>query len=82
MALGGEERVMADYTQLDQLIIGKIYSGAKSFAAIDNGDVYLEANRLHVETGRPAFRIIDGRLQALREKGLIIFDYKRQWSIV
>lgn len=72
---------MADYTKMDHLIIEKIKSGAKSFSAIDNGDVYREAQRLQDETGRPAFRVIDGRLQALRKKGLIIFNYKRQWRI-
>jgi hypothetical protein len=73
---------MTDYSKMDNLILESIAYGAKTFSTIDNGDVYREAQRLQDETGGPAFRIIDRRLQALRKKGLIQYTTKEKWSLV
>lgn len=60
---------MSTYMKLDGLIVGAI-RGQRSphyFAP-----VCAEAERIAVATGRPAYRIIDARLQALRKQGLIV----------
>ncbi len=73
---------MTDYTDIDGMIVRKIQRGARTFAAIDGGEVYNEANRLHELTGSPAFRIIDRRLQALRKKGVIQYTTSEKWQAV
>lgn len=62
------------YKVLDNAIYGYIsnnYHGPR-FGEIESAsDVCDEANRIAELTGRESFRVIDGRLQALRKKGLI-----------
>ena len=69
-----------DYSVMDELILTKIRNGYNTFAKIDGGDVYREAQRLQDETKTPAFRVIDKRLQALRKKGVIKYTTKDKWT--
>lgn len=73
---------MTDYSELDRLIIESISNGRNTFMAIDSREVYTETQRLAAETGRTAFRIIDGRLQALRKKGVIRYTTADKWTVV
>lgn len=70
-----------DYTFLDTLIQERIAAGKNTFMKIDGGPVYAEAVRLANITGRPAFRIIDRRLQAMRKKGLIKYTTAEKWTV-
>lgn len=70
-----------DYTNLDMLIQERIAAGKNTFMKIDGGPVYEEASRLAEETGSPAFRIIDRRLQAQRKKGLIKYTTAEKWTV-
>lgn len=81
LALGGEERVMIDYTKMDQLIIEKIKDGANTFSKIDGGSVYDEAKSIEMATGGDSFRVIDRRLQALRKRGVIEYTTKEKWRV-
>ncbi|EMF03318.1 hypothetical protein [Serratia marcescens] len=72
---------MTDYSKLDSMIIEKIKAGSRTFSQIESGGVYSEANRLHKLSGRQAIRIIDGRLQFLRKKGLIQYTTKEKWQV-
>lgn len=64
---------MTDYTKLDALIFDRISAGRTQLDGINSQDVRVEANRLAAETGRDQFRVVDGRLQALRKAGRIEF---------
>lgn len=70
-----------DYSRLDAAILARIGAGKNTFTLIDGGEVYPEAKRLHQETGRMAFRIIDGRLQALKRKGAIVYGACTGWEL-
>ncbi len=60
------------YDALDALILARIGSQPKSFTAIfANSEIYATCRVIAQENGREPFRILDGRLQALRKKGKI-----------
>ena len=61
------------YETLDVLIIDAIACGKHPLYA---GIVSAEAERIAESTGRKAFRVIDGRLQALRKSGAIMHQTK------
>jgi len=71
------------YTTLDALLLSTIDKAAPAgipFAAIcASAIVSREVGPLAEKTGRQPFRIVDGRLQALRKKGLIWYDTLRGW---
>lgn len=71
----------ADYSYLDMMIQQRIAAGANTHRQIDGGEVYKQARWLSEATGREAFRIIDGRLQAMRKKGLIKYSTAEKWNI-
>ena len=62
------------YKTLDNLIIAGINAGP----GVDAPGMLNEAKRLAAETGRESFRVIDGRLQALRKAGLIRYASKAE----
>ena len=67
---------MSKYEQLDAAIIEKIKLGKSPFDgwSHDDGDesrVMLQASFIAKQEDRAAFRIIDGRITALRKKGKI-----------
>lgn len=59
---------MAKYDEMDRLIVKAIK--ARNNPRYDAG-CYAESKRLAAATGRDDFRVIDGRLQALRKAGKI-----------
>ena len=77
-----------DYTQLDAAILDRLANGPRALIHLSGGTVSKEAWRLSLEDSpvvgfkKPAFRFIDGRLQALRKKGLIAYDYRDGWMLL
>lgn len=72
---------MSQYTEIDRRIIDCIRSGQGAHPLYDKR-VSQEADRLEMLTGREAFRIIDGRLQALKKRGEISYSsIVRAWII-
>ena len=63
------------YDELDAAIVARITAGATSLGGIDSGDVRRLCADIAREIGRESFRVLDGRLQALRKAGRIV--YKR-----
>lgn len=73
---------MSMYDKLDALIIERVKErGAVKLIPLSGGNVAKEATALANDTGREDFRIIDGRLQALRKRGLLRYDSKRGWAL-
>lgn len=72
---------MNQYEKIDQLILKAI--GIRS-SPLYNYDVCKEAYRLRDLTGRENYRIIDGRVQALRKRGVIRFvrGTRAHWELV
>lgn len=78
-----------DYTKLDAAILGHIKSiGPVSFTRMQVGSVREEAEKLSAARApfsthyKPAWRFIDGRLQALRKAGKIRYQRKPEgWSL-
>jgi hypothetical protein len=56
------------YDELDRLILDAV---TRDKNPLHDPAVNREAQRIAAETGREAFRVIDGRLQAMRRKGRI-----------
>lgn len=68
------------YDELDAAIIARITAGSRSLPQIDSGDVRRMCADIARATGRESFRVLDGRLQALRKAGQIV--YKRgSWML-
>ena len=65
------------YETLDKLIIDAIACGKNPLYA---GSVSAEAERIALNTVRKAFRIVDGRLTALRKAGVIMHKTKSEAS--
>lgn len=65
---------MSQYDKLDEMIIDRLRTGeVLDLSSLDCGAVAIECIRLAALTGREAFRVMDGRLQALRKKKQIRF---------
>lgn len=70
---------MSQYSEIDRSIIDCIRNRQGAHPLYDR-HVNREADRLAMLTGREAFRIIDGRLQALRKQGAIKYcSIVRAW---
>jgi hypothetical protein len=74
---------MSQYAELDRLILARIVgsgnSGVELTGIIYKLDVRVEAERIADATGRHQYRVVDGRLQALRKAGKITFSSKVGW---
>jgi len=70
---------MSQYDDLDAAILARIDAGHTQFINIHEGAVLAESRRLADQTGRAAFRVVDGRLQSLRKRGLIEFARGFGW---
>ena len=74
---------MSQYDKLDSLIVDAIKGGCHSFSAIFNSrKVFDEAVRVSFDVGRDTHRIVDGRLQALRKRGLIVYVTGWGWRVM
>ncbi|USE78876.1 hypothetical protein NDR89_19765 [Cupriavidus gilardii] len=67
---------MSKYAKLDALILNKIGGHPVPFGMIVVRGVGLECDRIAREEGRDAYRVLDGRLQALRRAGKIRYVNK------
>lgn len=73
---------MSQYDKLDALIEAAIKGGCHSFSSLFSGrSLFDEAMRLSRAIGRDAHRIVDGRLQALRKRGLIVYVTGWGWRV-
>jgi len=68
---------MSQYAKLDELIRKTLALGPWQFVELRSGELWAECVRLESVTGRDDFRILDGRLQALRRAGKIRFTGAR-----
>lgn len=67
---------MSDYDNLDALLVDRINTAnGATFLEMEHAPaISLEAYMLAERFKRDAFRVIDGRLQSLRKRGVIRFD--------
>lgn len=81
---------MSQFSKLDALIVARITQATKcdipalALGLLFEGEVRRECHRLAKATGSEEFRIMDGRLQALRKKKLIAFvscTVARGWTL-
>ena len=73
---------MSQYDKLDSLIVDAIKGGCHSFSAIHNNrGVFDEALRISIDIKRIQHRVVDGRLQALRRRGLIVYVTGWGWRV-
>ena len=73
---------MSQYEKLDSLIVETIKQGRNSFSFIFNSKLVLdEAHRISSANGRDTDRIVDGRLQALRRRGVIVYVTGWGWRV-
>jgi len=71
---------MNPYSKLDTLILARLKEISTGYLKdIMRDDVRAECERIATCTNREAFRVIDGRLQALRKRGAITFDLMFGW---
>lgn len=66
-----------DYTEIDLKIVEQIRNNKRRFFQIEN----VEIHDIAQQTNRAAFRVIDGRLQTLRKRGLIKFTKGYGWEM-
>ena len=66
---------MSHYDNLDALIVKAIQSSARP---LYDRDVNTEARLLADLMGRDAFRVIDGRLSALKKAGRIVWQSRNE----
>ena len=74
-----------DYSALDAAIVQRIRDGASTFSAIDAREVSEIANDLATPDSRGrrcGWRLVDRRLQALREAGRIAYTARSGWAVV
>ena len=73
---------MSQYEKIDALIVDAIKGGCHSFSCIFSGrSLFDEAMRLSHAIGRDTQRIVDGRLQALRRRGVIVHVTGWGWRV-
>lgn len=76
---------MSQYEKLDEMIIDRLCTGEiVELVRLGGGARAIECERIAALTGREAFRVMDGRLQALRKKKQIQFVSiagLRGWSL-
>ena len=69
------------YDKLDSLIVKRIAAEPRFLSGLCSAEIQGETHRLAKAMGRDDFRVLDGRLQALKKKRAIKFDSKRGWVI-
>lgn len=73
---------MSQYADLDKAILDRLDGGGDwPLHFLFAHEVRRECERLAKATGRESFRVMDGRLQALRKAGKIAYDTKTGWSL-
>lgn len=74
------------YEKLDGLIVAVVKDPPLRdkplrSAFFATGDIGREVERISTGTGRDKFRVLDGRLQALRRKGMVRYSPERGWIV-
>ena len=69
------------YKKLDSLVLDKLRKGPLLFLFVFSQEVRAEASRIAELSGRECYRVVDGRLQALRKRGLIVFTHGKGWAL-
>ena len=73
---------MSQYASLDAAILKRLAESPARFYLLEvNPEIVAEAQRLADATGRERFRIIDGRLIALRKAGKIKPNRLQGWIL-
>jgi hypothetical protein len=71
---------VSQFQKLDESIVTRIAGKGVQFTPLFSAnDVREESQRLAIALGREPFRVLDGRLQALKRKGLISYGSKTGW---
>lgn len=71
---------MSQFEKLDYLIVARIAQKGIQFTPLFSSNaVREESQRLGTELGREPFRVLDGRLQALKRKNVICYGTKTGW---
>jgi hypothetical protein len=71
---------MTQYEKLDAMVLARIADKGVQFTPLFSGnEIREETERLGVELGREPFRVLDGRLQALKRSGAIAYGTKTGW---
>lgn len=75
---------MSKYEKLDALILREItiQKNGAPLMTIMQGDVSDEARRIARACNREGYRVLNGRLQALRKGRKIEYDNKAGWKLV
>jgi hypothetical protein len=71
---------VSQYKKLDDLIVDRVATKGIQFTPLFSANaVREESQRLGTLLGREPFRVLDGRLQALKRKGVITYGTKTGW---
>jgi len=71
---------VSQFQRLDDLLVARIARKGTQFTPLfSSNDVREESQRLGDALGREPFRVLDGRLQALKRKGMISYGTKTGW---
>lgn len=71
---------MSHYVKLDALILSRLTARPLPLMYINAGIVREECDRLGEAMVREPYRVLDGRLQALRKQGRITFNFETGWA--
>jgi hypothetical protein len=69
------------YTTFDEQIIQAIKNGITTYSGLCS-KLDEPAKAFLTKPGNPTHRVIDRRLQAIKQRGLISFSYKEGWKII
>ena len=70
------------YEKLDGLILERVNETGCFFVGVIGGDVRKECERIADLSNRDRYRVLDGRLQALKKAGKIAYTSKAGWALV
>lgn len=73
---------MKKHVGIDAAIISAIKGGHSDFGSISSRPYVASAAKEHITASKPEFRVIDGRLQALRKAGQIAYSRKAGWVMI
>ena len=69
---------MKDYSKLDKAVLTAIKNGRNTFASINNGKIAAMCDELRTHRS-DGFRVLDRRLQALKNAGKISYTNHGGW---
>lgn len=68
-----------DFTKLDEMILAHIQGGRRFAHALETIELRQLCRTINPDAA--VFRMIDGRLQAMRRAGKIAYDHKTGWAV-